>query len=113
MTAAEDDEVVGIRDDLRPERFTASGEPPMLQVSVRVQVGQEDDTALRRAAPVPFASSQAPFSVSIPSSIGLSSFTRAATFRPQNGTCTASQRAHYFRRNGSETNKANEIGSNS
>ena len=67
MTAAENDEVVGIRDDLRPARFTASGEPPMLQVSVRVQVGQEDDTALRRAAPAPFASSQAPFSVSIPS----------------------------------------------
>src|SRR6516165_4089318 len=69
MTAAEDDEVVGIRDDLRPEHFTASGEPPMLQEPVHVQVGQQrtDDTALRRAAPAPFASSQAPFSVSIPS----------------------------------------------
>ena len=51
MTAAEDEEVVGIRDDLRPERFTASGESPMLQESVHVQVGQQrtDDTALRRA----------------------------------------------------------------
>ena len=68
MTAAEDNEVIGIRDDLRPERFTASGEPPILQEPVHVQVGQQrtDDTALRRAAPAPFASSQAPFSVSIP-----------------------------------------------
>jgi hypothetical protein len=68
MTAAEDDEVVGIRDDLRPERFTASGEPPMLQEPVHVQVGQQrtDDTALWRAASAPFASRQAPFSVSIP-----------------------------------------------
>ena len=62
MTAAEDDEVVSIRDDLRPERFTASSEPPMLQEPVHVQVGQQrtDDTALRRAALTPFASSQAP-----------------------------------------------------
>ena len=68
MTAAEDEEVVGIRDDLRPERFTASGKSPMLQESVHVQVGQQrtDDTALRRAASASFASSQAPFSVSIP-----------------------------------------------
>src|SRR5437667_12103443 len=68
MTAAEDDEVIGIRDDLRSERFTASGEPPMRQEPVHVQVGQQrtDATALRRAAPAPFASSQAPFSVSIP-----------------------------------------------
>ena len=68
MTAAEDDEVIGIRDDLRPERFTASGEPPMLQEPVHVQVGQQrtDDTALRRAAPAPFASSQAPFSIRTP-----------------------------------------------
>ena len=41
MTAAEDDEVIGIRDDLRPERFTASAEPPMLQEPVHVQVGQQ------------------------------------------------------------------------
>src|SRR5580692_1633 len=68
MTAAEDNEVIGVRDDLRPERFTASGQPPMLQEPVHVQVGQQrtDDTTLRRAALAPFASSQAPSSVSIP-----------------------------------------------
>ena len=39
MTAAEDDEVIGVRDDLRSKRFPASGEPPMLQEPVHVQVG--------------------------------------------------------------------------
>ena len=52
----------------------------MLQEPVHVQVGQQrtDDTALRRAAPAPFASSQAPFSISTPlafSAIGRSTAT--------------------------------------
>ena len=29
MSAAENDEVVGIRDDVRTERFPASGQPPV------------------------------------------------------------------------------------
>src|SRR5689334_11700616 len=68
MAAAEDDEVIGIRDDLRSKRFTASSEPPMLQESVHVQVGQQrtNDAALRRAAPAPLTSAHAPLSISIP-----------------------------------------------
>src|SRR5271166_1671342 len=50
--AAEDDEVVGVRDDVSPERFAASGETPMLQEAVHVDVGEQGarDPALRRAA---------------------------------------------------------------
>ena len=40
-TAAEDDEVVGARDDVSTERFTPCGLTPMLQETVHVDVGQQ------------------------------------------------------------------------
>ena len=48
-TAAEDDEVVGIGDDVGTERFAAFGQPPILQEPVHVDVGEQRarDAALR------------------------------------------------------------------
>jgi hypothetical protein len=40
MSAAEDDEVVGIGDDMGAERLAACGLAPMLEEAVHVQVGQ-------------------------------------------------------------------------
>ena len=34
MSAAENDEVVGVRDDVCAERFPTSGQPPVLQASI-------------------------------------------------------------------------------
>ena len=52
MTAAENDEVIGIGNDMRMECFTASAQTPMLQESVHVDDGKQwtGDTTLRRAA---------------------------------------------------------------
>ena len=67
-TAAEDDEVVGIGDDMGTERFAASALTPMLQEPVHVDVGEQRarDAALRRAAPVALAANDPPLSVAIP-----------------------------------------------
>ena len=68
MSAAEDDEVVGIGDDMSVERLAACGVPPMLQEAVHVQVGQHrtGDAALRRAARRLLASRHAPPSLTVP-----------------------------------------------
>src|SRR5262249_39841761 len=61
-STAEDDEVVGIRDDVRSERFPAPGQPPVLQEPVHVDVGKQwaRDAALRRAARAALATTDAP-----------------------------------------------------
>ena len=41
VSAAYDDEVVGIGDDLRRQRRRSPGEPPVLEEAVHVQVGQQ------------------------------------------------------------------------
>src|SRR5258708_1744179 len=66
--AAEDDEVISVRNDVRSERFTASGEPPMLQEPIHVHVGQQraDNATLRRAARAALASGRASRSITIP-----------------------------------------------
>src|SRR5271165_7213553 len=66
--AAEDDEVVGVRDDVSPERFAASAETPMLQEAVHVDVGEQGarDPALRRAALAGLAAAHAPRPVAVP-----------------------------------------------
>src|SRR6202048_464625 len=61
-SATEDDQVVGIRDDVCTKRFSPSGQPPVLQESVHVDVGEQwaRDAALRRAARVALATPDAP-----------------------------------------------------
>lgn len=68
MTAAEDDEVIGIRDDVRAERLSPSTETPMLQESVHVDDREQrtDDTPSRRAACAALADIHAPFPIAIP-----------------------------------------------
>src|SRR5262249_21305655 len=62
ISATEDDEVIGIRDDVRSERLPAPGQPPILQEPVHVDVGEQwaRDAALRRAARVALATTDAP-----------------------------------------------------
>ena len=61
-TAAENDEVISIRDDMRPERITTFGQPPVFQEPVHVDVGKHRacNPALRRAARVAPAATHAP-----------------------------------------------------
>ena len=40
-TAAEDDEVIGVRDNVSAERFAASGQTPIFQEPVHVNVGEQ------------------------------------------------------------------------
>jgi hypothetical protein len=56
-SATEDDEVIGVRDDVCPERLPAPGQPPILQEPIHVDVGQQwaHDAALWRAAHVALA----------------------------------------------------------
>src|SRR5208282_4227530 len=67
-SATEDDEIIGIGDDLRPKRLAASGEPPMFEEPAHVDVGEQrtDDAALRRAARAALSPTHAPGSVFIP-----------------------------------------------
>src|SRR5262245_40002239 len=67
ISTTEDDEVVGIRDDVRSERLPAPGQPPILQEPVHVDVGEQwaRDAALRRAARVALATTDAPGPVAI------------------------------------------------
>jgi hypothetical protein len=55
MSAAEDDEVVGVMDDVRAEGLAASRKTPMLQEAVHLNHGEQwaVDPALRRAAHAP------------------------------------------------------------
>ena len=68
MSAAEDDEVVGVIDDVGAESLAASAATPMLQETVHVDHGEHwaDDPALRRAAHVALAAAHAPSSVAVP-----------------------------------------------
>src|SRR5438128_2572781 len=68
ISATEDDEVVGIGDHLRTEHLATSGQPPMLQEAVHVQVRKHrtGDTALRRAARAALASRHAPLAFTTP-----------------------------------------------
>src|ERR1700730_526764 len=68
MSAAEDDKVVGVRDDMCAEHFATSTETPMLQEPVHVNHGEQrtDDSTLRRAAFAALAATHAPLSVAIP-----------------------------------------------
>ena len=45
MTAAEDDEVVGIGDDMGTERLVAPAQTPMLQEPVHIDVGESNGLA--------------------------------------------------------------------
>ena len=67
VTAAEDDEVVGIGDDVGPIGDAPSARTPVLQEAVHVEVGQQraDDAALRRAASAAFAARHAPRPVAV------------------------------------------------
>src|SRR5512145_850193 len=67
-TAAEDDEVVGIGDDMGTERLAASAATPVLEEPVHIDVGEQRarDTALRRAASVTLAATDPPLPVAIP-----------------------------------------------
>src|SRR5438034_3911012 len=97
MSATEDDEVVGIGDHLRTERLATSGQPPMLQEAVHVQVRKHrtGDTALRRAARSALASRHAPLAFTTPPR----PLTR--TFHPlliiQNTSRSTKARPHRFR----------------
>src|SRR5208337_2822761 len=68
VSAAENDEVVGVVHQMGAERRAASSRPPMLQKAVHVEVGQHraDHAALRRAPPVPLAPDQSPSSLAVP-----------------------------------------------
>src|SRR3954471_8857524 len=67
-TAAEDDEVIGIGGDVRPESCAASGEPPVLEEAVHVDDREQRacDPALRRAAWAAPATAHAPLPVTVP-----------------------------------------------
>src|ERR1700752_145299 len=62
VSAAEDDEVVGVRDNVRTERFPTPRQPPMLQEPIHVDVGKQwaRNAPLRRAARVALASIDPP-----------------------------------------------------
>src|SRR6478736_6924044 len=68
VAAAENDEVVGIGDNLAMECFTPTAETPMLQEPVHVDDGEQrtDDAALWRATLVALTAAHAPFPVAIP-----------------------------------------------
>ena len=65
---AEDDEVISVVDDVRPEGFAAVGKAPMLEEAIHVNVGKQraGDPTLWRAAFAALASAHAPFPVAIP-----------------------------------------------
>src|SRR3954454_3417167 len=65
---AEDDEVIGIVDDVRTERLAAAAASPMLEEAVHVDVGKQRarDTALRSAAFAGLAPTRAPLPLAIP-----------------------------------------------
>src|SRR5262249_57116298 len=67
-TATEDDEVVGISNDMSLERVITSAQTPVLQETVHVDIGKQwaRDAALRRATLVPLAATHAPSSIGIP-----------------------------------------------
>src|SRR5712672_4571078 len=67
-TAAEDDEVVGIGDDMGTECLAASGQTPVLQEPVHVDVGEQraGDSTLRCATRIALAATHAPYPVAIP-----------------------------------------------
>src|SRR5262245_420991 len=67
-TAAEDDEVVGIIDDVGPVCLAPSRRAPVLQETVHVQVGEQRacDPTLRCAAGAALAAQHAPAPVAIP-----------------------------------------------
>src|SRR5688572_22346800 len=67
VTAAKDNEVVGIDDDVSPIGRTPFARAPMPQETVHVEVGEQraDHAALRRAAAAAFATRHAPRSVTI------------------------------------------------
>ena len=66
--ATEDDEIVGVGDDMGSECFTAAADAPVLQEPVHVDVGEQRarDTALRRATRVALAPTHAPRSIRVP-----------------------------------------------
>src|SRR6202051_2011327 len=67
-TAAENNEFVSIGDDVSMERVAASGQTPMLQEPVHVDVGQQwtCDAALRLAPRVSVAAAHVPGSIRVP-----------------------------------------------
>src|SRR6516165_12205002 len=67
VTTAENDEVVGIGDDVRSVDFSSSGAAPMLREAVHVQIGEQwaDYAALRRSLLAVLASCHAPRSIVI------------------------------------------------
>jgi hypothetical protein len=68
VTAAEDDEVIGIRDDMSVERFAAARQTPIFQEPVHVDGGEQGacNSTLGRAALGSLAAAHAPGSVFIP-----------------------------------------------
>src|SRR5262249_44478395 len=67
-TAAEDDEVVSVGDNVSTEGFATTTLTPVLQEPVHVDVGQQwaRHATLGRAALVPFAANHPPLPVAIP-----------------------------------------------
>jgi hypothetical protein len=68
VSAAEDDEIVGLGDNMRVECFATSAEAPMLEKAVRVNDGEQrtDDSALRCAAFAAPTATPAPLAVAVP-----------------------------------------------
>jgi hypothetical protein len=66
-SAAEDDEVVGIGDDMSSVGFTSSSAPPVLEEAVHVDVGEQraDHPAVRSAIPDSLSTCHAQFPVGI------------------------------------------------
>src|SRR5579871_1929638 len=67
-TATEDHEIIGIVDDLGLKNLTPSGDPPVLQKTVHVQVGEQgtNDSALWCATGAVSPTAHPPFAVLVP-----------------------------------------------
>src|SRR6202158_1619929 len=67
-TATENHEIIGIVDNLGLENLTPSGDPPVLQKTVHIQVGEQgtNDSALRRATTASLPPAHPRFAVFVP-----------------------------------------------
>src|SRR6267143_285506 len=67
-TATENHKIIGVVDNLGLEYLTPSGDPPVLQKTVHIQVGEQrtDDAALRRATTASLPTTDPRFAVFIP-----------------------------------------------
>src|SRR5229473_2954917 len=66
--ATENHEIIGVVDNLGLEYLTPSGDPPVLQKTVHIQVGEQgtDDSTLRRATTASLPTADPRFAVFVP-----------------------------------------------